>query len=103
MTMISAGHETTAAVFTWAANLLAQNPEKNRKAQAEIYTVLGEGAPIYKSLKKQESVHTTHHCRIPSSISFLIFIVMYGKTEPQGFNWRFQNLLENLKSEVVWT
>ena len=34
-----------------------QNPEKFRKAQAEIDIVLGEGAPTNESLKKLEFVN----------------------------------------------
>ncbi|CAH2079087.1 unnamed protein product [Thlaspi arvense] len=56
MTMLIAGHETTAAVLTWAVYLLAQNPAKIRKAQAEIDAVLGEGAPTYESMKKLEYI-----------------------------------------------
>lgn len=85
MTMLIAGHETTAAVLTWAVFLLAQvctreflhglpkkliivqfqhsllnlqNPAKIRKAQAEIDAVLGEGAPTYESMKKLEYVNS---------------------------------------------
>ncbi|KAL6137122.1 hypothetical protein ACLB2K_062417 [Fragaria x ananassa] len=36
MTMLIAGHETTAAVLTWAIFFLAQNPSKMKKAQTEI-------------------------------------------------------------------
>ncbi|KDP42786.1 hypothetical protein JCGZ_00485 [Jatropha curcas] len=52
MTMLIAGHETTAAVLTWAVFLLVQNPSKMRKAQAEIDTVLGQGKPTFELLKK---------------------------------------------------
>ncbi|KAM7276451.1 hypothetical protein ACFE04_018317 [Oxalis oulophora] len=54
MTMLIAGHETTAAVLTWAIFLLAQNPSKMRKAQAEIDSVLGAGKPTFELLKKLE-------------------------------------------------
>ncbi|XP_010532498.1 PREDICTED: cytochrome P450 97B3, chloroplastic [Tarenaya hassleriana] len=57
MTMLIAGHETTAAVLTWAVFLLAQNPEKIRKAQAEIDSVIGrQGIPTFESIKKLEYV-----------------------------------------------
>ncbi|KAI8526712.1 hypothetical protein RHMOL_Rhmol12G0016900 [Rhododendron molle] len=56
MTMLIAGHETTAAVLTWAVFLLAQNPSKMKKAQAEIDTVLGQGRPTFDSLKKLEFI-----------------------------------------------
>lgn len=80
MTMLIAGHETTAAVLTWAVYLLAQvstwlclftitykvndglfclkpsllvlqNPSKMKKAQAEIDLVLGKGSLTFESLK----------------------------------------------------
>ncbi|CAH9142797.1 unnamed protein product [Cuscuta epithymum] len=55
MTMLIAGHETTAAVLTWAVFLLAQNPSKMKKAQAEIDIVLGQGrTTTFESLKKLE-------------------------------------------------
>ncbi|XVF20953.1 hypothetical protein REPUB_Repub12eG0048300 [Reevesia pubescens] len=56
MTMLVAGHETTAAVLTWAIFLLAQNPSKIRKAQAEIDSVLGQGRPTFESIKKLEYI-----------------------------------------------
>ncbi|XP_031254096.1 cytochrome P450 97B2, chloroplastic [Pistacia vera] len=56
MTMLIAGHETTAAVLTWAVFLLAQNPSKIRKAQAEIDAVLGQEKPTYESLKKLQYI-----------------------------------------------
>nr|QNS29943.1 cytochrome P450 [Nothapodytes nimmoniana] len=56
MTMLIAGHETTAAVLTWAVFLLAQNPLKIKKAQAEIDSVLGEGRLTFESVKKLEYI-----------------------------------------------
>ncbi|CAN6571333.1 unnamed protein product [Malus baccata var. baccata] len=56
MTMLIAGHETTAAVLTWAVFFLAQNPSKMKKAQEEIDSVLGQDGPTYESIKKLESV-----------------------------------------------
>ncbi|KAG2711339.1 hypothetical protein I3760_04G072500 [Carya illinoinensis] len=56
MTMLIAGHETTAAVLTWAVFLLAQNPSKMRKAQAEIDSVLGQGRPTFELVKKLEYI-----------------------------------------------
>ncbi|CAA6658147.1 unnamed protein product [Spirodela intermedia] len=54
MTMLIAGHETTAAVLTWAVFLLAQNPSKMRKAQLEVDSILGQGKATYESIKKLE-------------------------------------------------
>uniref|UniRef100_A0ACD5V8Z0 Uncharacterized protein n=2 Tax=Avena sativa TaxID=4498 RepID=A0ACD5V8Z0_AVESA len=56
MTMLIAGHETTAAVLTWSIFLLAQNPTKMRKAQAEIDAVLNNGAITADKLKKLEYI-----------------------------------------------
>ncbi|KAH7834487.1 hypothetical protein Vadar_016570 [Vaccinium darrowii] len=56
MTMLIAGHETTAAVLTWAVFLLSQSPSKMKKAQAEIDSVLGQGRPTFDSLKKLEYI-----------------------------------------------
>ncbi len=40
MTMLIAGHETTAAVLTWALFLLMQDEEVQEKAVAEVQAVL---------------------------------------------------------------
>ncbi|XP_062218315.1 cytochrome P450 97B2, chloroplastic-like isoform X1 [Phragmites australis] len=56
MTMLIAGHETTAAVLTWSVFLLAQNPTKMSKAQAEIDSVLSNGAITVECLKKMEYI-----------------------------------------------
>jgi cytochrome P450 len=47
MTMLIAGHETTAAVLTWAFFELAQQPELVNKVVAEIESVLGDRDPTY--------------------------------------------------------
>ncbi|KAL8474182.1 hypothetical protein ACS0TY_030852 [Phlomoides rotata] len=54
MTMLIAGHETTAAVLTWSIFLLAQHPSKMRKAQAEIDSVLGQERTTFEAVKKLE-------------------------------------------------
>lgn len=51
MTMLIAGHETTAAVLTWATFMLAQNPEKVLKAQEEVDNVLGGRLPTWDDIK----------------------------------------------------
>ncbi|XP_020102693.1 cytochrome P450 97B2, chloroplastic isoform X2 [Ananas comosus] len=56
MTMLIAGHETTAAVLTWATFLLAQNPAKMRKAQEEIDSVIGGEGITAESLKKLDYI-----------------------------------------------
>ncbi|XP_041991077.1 cytochrome P450 97B2, chloroplastic [Salvia splendens] len=54
MTMLIAGHETTAAVLTWSIYLLAQHPSKMKKAQAEVDSVLGQEPITYEAIKKLE-------------------------------------------------
>ncbi len=44
-TMLIAGHETTAAVLTWALFSVAQSPETERKLLAEIDSVVGDRMP----------------------------------------------------------
>ncbi|KAG8387089.1 hypothetical protein BUALT_Bualt03G0217100 [Buddleja alternifolia] len=51
MTMLIAGHETTAAVLTWAVFLLAQHPSKMKKAQKEIDSVLGQEKTTFEAIK----------------------------------------------------
>ena len=42
LSMLVAGHETTASVLTWTVYLLCQNPEAMATAQAEVDSVLGD-------------------------------------------------------------
>lgn len=51
MTMLIAGHETTAAVLTWALFELARNPEIMKEAQEEVDRVLGDRSPTYEDIK----------------------------------------------------
>lgn len=45
MTMLIAGHETTAAVLTWTLFALMNNPEVEGKMLQEIDSVLGDKTP----------------------------------------------------------
>eukprot|EP00601_Ochromonadales_sp_CCMP2298_P025932 CAMPEP_0173292724 /NCGR_PEP_ID=MMETSP1143-20121109/12895_1 /TAXON_ID=483371 /ORGANISM="non described non described, Strain CCMP2298" /LENGTH=631 /DNA_ID=CAMNT_0014232159 /DNA_START=41 /DNA_END=1933 /DNA_ORIENTATION=- len=56
MTMLIAGHETTAAVLTWAMFELSQQPELMAKVQAEIDTVLGDRPPTFDDVKDLQLV-----------------------------------------------
>ena len=51
MTMLIAGHETTAAVLTWALFELSQQPELVAKVQKEIDEVVGDRDPTFEDLK----------------------------------------------------
>ncbi|XP_002971637.2 protein LUTEIN DEFICIENT 5, chloroplastic [Selaginella moellendorffii] len=52
MTMLIAGHETSAAVLTWTLHLLIQNPAAMTKLQAEVDAVLGDKCPTLEDLKQ---------------------------------------------------
>ncbi|MCO5578022.1 hypothetical protein L7F22_031860 [Adiantum nelumboides] len=51
MTMLIAGHETSAAVLTWAFYLLAKNSDVVAKLQEEVDHVLGDRLPTIEDLK----------------------------------------------------
>ena len=51
MTMLIAGHETTAAVLTWALFELTKNPEAMAKVRAEIDSVVGDRTPNLQDIK----------------------------------------------------
>lgn len=51
MTMLIAGHETTAAVLTWALFELTKHPEKLAKVQKEIDSTIGDRSPTYEDIK----------------------------------------------------
>lgn len=51
MTMLIAGHETTAAVLTWALFELYRNPECLKTAQEEVDRVLGDRVPTMEDIR----------------------------------------------------
>ncbi|KAL0042649.1 hypothetical protein WJX79_006457 [Trebouxia sp. C0005] len=52
MTMLIAGHETTAAVLTWTLFQLMQSPEALAKAVEEINQVVGDDTPSLEQLQQ---------------------------------------------------
>ncbi|KAL5538638.1 hypothetical protein UlMin_042643 [Ulmus minor] len=52
MTMLIAGHETTAAVLTWTFYILSKEPRVVAKLQEEVDSVLGDRFPTIEDLKK---------------------------------------------------
>ncbi|MCL7027869.1 hypothetical protein MKW94_017078 [Papaver nudicaule] len=88
MTMLIAGHETTAAVLTWAIFLLAQNPEKMRKAQAEIDSVIGRGKTTYECVKKLEYIRliVVESLRLYPQPPLLIRRSLKSDVLPGGYN-----------------
>ncbi|XP_026391816.1 cytochrome P450 97B2, chloroplastic-like isoform X2 [Papaver somniferum] len=88
MTMLIAGHETTAAVLTWAVFLLAQNPEKMRKAQAEIDSVIGRRKTTYECVKNLEYVRliVVESLRLYPQPPLLIRRSLKSDVLPGGYN-----------------
>jgi len=54
MTMLIAGHETTAAVLTWALFELTKNPECLKAAQEEIDRIVGDRTPTLEDIKEMK-------------------------------------------------
>ncbi|KAA8538894.1 hypothetical protein F0562_025586 [Nyssa sinensis] len=52
MTMLIAGHETSAAVLTWTFYLLSKEPSVLSKLQNEVDSVLGDRFPTIEDMKK---------------------------------------------------
>ncbi|KAL2958664.1 hypothetical protein AAZX31_18G220400 [Glycine max] len=52
MTMLIAGHETSAAVLTWTFYLLSKEPRVMSKLQEEVDSVLGDQYPTIEDMKK---------------------------------------------------
>jgi len=56
MTMLIAGHETTAAVLTWALFELTRNPDCMKTIREEIDRVVGDREPTYEDIKEMKYV-----------------------------------------------
>jgi len=56
MTMLIAGHETTAAVLTWALFELSQQPDLYAKVRREIDEVLGDREPTFEDVQRLQLV-----------------------------------------------
>jgi cytochrome P450 len=54
MTLIVAGHETTAAGLNWTWYLLSRNPAAEARLHAEIDSVPGQSAPSFAELERLE-------------------------------------------------
>jgi cytochrome P450 len=56
MTLILAGHETTANLLSWTWYLLSSHPDVARRVRAEVDEVLGDRAPTIEDLPKLKLV-----------------------------------------------
>jgi cytochrome P450 len=54
ITMILAGHETTANLLSWTFHLLAKHPEVERRVREEAKRVLGDREPVLEDVKGLE-------------------------------------------------
>ena len=88
MTMLIAGHETTAAVLTWTMYLLATNPEELKKAQREVDEVVADpgGVPTVEEIRKLELVRLTlaESMRLYPAPPILIRRALEDVTLPKG-------------------
>jgi cytochrome P450 len=50
MTMLTAGHDTSTAMLSWAMVLLGNHPEIQAKAREEIRSVLGDTPPVSENI-----------------------------------------------------
>jgi cytochrome P450 len=54
ITMILAGHETTANLLSWTFHLLSKHPDVERRVHEEARTVLGDRDPVLEDVKALE-------------------------------------------------
>lgn len=52
MTLLVAGHETTANAMTWTWFLLSQHPQVQAKLHSELKTVLGDRTPTFADIRR---------------------------------------------------
>ena len=86
MTMLIAGHETTAAVLTWALFELAQKPEVMKKAQRELDDVLGDRMPTFEDIPKLQYIRliVSESLRMYPEPPLLIRRALEDDVLPQG-------------------
>ncbi|MEZ0075131.1 cytochrome P450 [Planotetraspora sp. GP83] len=52
VTLLLAGHETTASTLSWAFHLIDRHPEVGERLRAEAVEVLGDRPPVYEDLHR---------------------------------------------------
>lgn len=88
MTMLIAGHETTAAVLTWALFSVAQSPETEARLLAEIDDVVGDRMPGLDDIKAMPYLRATlaESLRMYPQPPLLIRRSLAPDTLPPGLN-----------------
>ena len=107
MTMLIAGHETTAAVLTWGLFCLVQQPELMKRIQADIDEVFGDDdrAPTYEDIQKLESVRLciAEALRLYPEPPILIRRCLEDVTLPKGAGDREVTLIKGMDIFIsVW-
>ncbi len=107
MTMLIAGHETTAAVLTWGLFCLVQKPELMKRIQADIDEVFGDDdrAPTYEDIQRLESVRlcVAEALRLYPEPPILIRRCLEDVTLPKGAGDREITLIKGMDIFIsVW-
>lgn len=86
MTLLIAGHETTAAVLTWATAELAQNPRILERAREQVDNVLGDRLPSYDDVAKLSYIRriVAETLRLYPAPPVLIRRLLTDTTLPKG-------------------
>lgn len=86
MTMLIAGHETSAALLTWSAYECARHPKIAAQGRAEVDAVLGDRIPTMEDIKKLSVIRRilTETLRLYPAPPLLIRRLLQDTTLPQG-------------------
>jgi len=86
ITLLIAGHETTAAVLTWMVYALSQHPEALRAVQAEIDEVVGDRYATVDDIKRMPEVQKVlaETLRMWPAPPLLIRCAVEADTWPEG-------------------
>jgi len=99
ITMLIAGHETTASALTWALFELAQNPELMKRVQKEVDEVMGDRShPTYEDVKNMELVRLcfSESLRMYPEPPLLIRRALEEDTLPAGATGAETNILRGM-------
>jgi len=99
ITMLIAGHETTASALTWALFELAQNPELMGRLQKEVDEVMGDReCPTYEDVKSMELVRLcfSESLRMYPEPPLLIRRALDGDTLPAGATGKETKVLRGM-------
>lgn len=88
MTMLIAGHETTAAVLTWALFLLMQHPDVAASVQSEVDEACGDSTPDLAAIGKMPLLRAclAESLRLYPQPPILIRRALEDDTLPPGLN-----------------